>query len=573
MSYIKPYKGQVAVAMLCMLIVSAVNILIIPLIGKLSDAIGAKDFTMLNLVILGAVSLYFIRGVATYGQGYLTAFAGYRLVTDLRIKVYKHLQDMSLDFFAKWRTGEVISRITNDIAVVQQAVISSIMEILPNFITLIGVMGYLIYLNWRLTAVTLFIIPILSWIISKFGIEMREVSREAQKKAADVASIIQETVSGARVVKSFAMEKHEVRKFTEESEKSFGLILKQAQINVTQAPLLAFLQVLAVVAVIWYGAFEVVSGRLAASALISFFAGIAMVADPISKLGTINTTIQNALAAAERIFEVIDITPSIKEKENAIELFDTQGKIDFKDVYFKYDKDGKTILEDINLSVKPGEIIALVGRSGAGKSSLVNLIPRFYDPYRGNIFIDGHNIKDLKLENMRKQMGIIPQETVLFSGTIRDNIAYSKIDAATEEVEQVARLANAHDFIIQLPDGYNSMVGERGTRLSGGERQRIAIARALLRNPKILIFDEATSSLDTESEQLVQEAMDRLMKGRTVFIIAHRLSTVQHADRIVVLDKGKIVEIGRHSELIEKGGIYKKLYEMQFKDEENPNNQ
>ncbi|MFA4967892.1 MAG: ABC transporter transmembrane domain-containing protein, partial [Candidatus Margulisiibacteriota bacterium] len=279
MSYIKPYKGQVAVAMLCMLIVSAVNILIIPLIGKLSDAIGAKDFTMLNLVILGAVSLYFIRGVATYGQGYLTAFAGYRLVTDLRIKVYKHLQDMSLDFFAKWRTGEVISRITNDIAVVQQAVISSIMEILPNFITLIGVMGYLIYLNWRLTAVTLFIIPILSWIISKFGIEMREVSREAQKKAADVASIIQETVSGARVVKSFAMEKHEVRKFTEESEKSFGLILKQAQINVTQAPLLAFLQVLAVVAVIWYGAFEVVSGRLAASALISFFAGIAMVAD------------------------------------------------------------------------------------------------------------------------------------------------------------------------------------------------------------------------------------------------------------------------------------------------------
>ena len=571
MSYLKSYKSQIAGAMLCMLIVSAANVLLIPLIGKLSEAIGAKSFAILNLVIFAAVALYFLRGLATYGQGYLTSFAGYRLVTDLRIEVYKHVQDLSLDFFAKWRTGEVISRITNDISVVQQAVISSVMEILPNLITLFGVMGYLIYLNWRLTLITLLIIPLFSWVISRFGVEMREVSREAQKKAADVASILQETVSGARVVKSFAMEKQEVKKFSEESEKSFWLTLKQAQINVTQAPLLAFLQVLAVVAVVWYGAFEVVSGRLAASALISFFAGIAMVADPISKLGTINTTIQNALAAAERIFEVIDIAPSIKEKENAVELKDIKGKIEFKDVYFKYEKQGGAILEDINLTVNPGEIIALVGRSGAGKTSLVNLIPRFYDPSSGEILIDGYNLKDLKLESLRKQMGIIPQETVLFSGTIRDNIAYSKTDATDEEVKGAAQLANANDFICSMHESYNSLVGERGVRLSGGERQRIAIARALLRDPKILIFDEATSSLDTESEQVVQEAMNRLMKGRTVFIIAHRLSTIQHADRIVVVDKGRIAEVGKHADLLAEGGIYKKLYEMQFRDEEASN--
>ncbi len=573
LSYLKPYRRQIIGAILCMVIVSITNILLIPLIGKLSEAIGSRNFSLLNMVVLGAVALYFFRGVATYGQGYLTSFAGYRVVTDLRIQVYRHIQDMSLDFFSKWRTGEVISRVTNDISVVQSAVIASVMEIMPNLLTLIGVIGYLIYLNWRLTLITFLVIPLLSFIINRFGSEMREVSREAQKKAADVASILQETVSGARVVKSFAMEKHETKKFTEELEKSFGLTLKQAQINVTQGPLLAFLQVLAIVAVVWYGAYEVVSGRLSPAELISFFAGLAMIADPVSKLGTINTTIQNALASAERIFEVIDIQPSIKEKENALELGTIKGEIEFRDVSFRYDKDGKVVLKNISFSVRPGEVIALVGRSGAGKSTVVNLIPRFYDPEKGTIMIDGHDLKDLKLESLRKQMGIIPQETVLFSGTIRDNIAYSKLEASDQEVERVSQLANAHDFIMTLPDRYQTLVGERGVRVSGGERQRIAIARALLRDPRILIFDEATSSLDSESERLVQEAMQRLISGRTVFIIAHRLSTVQHADRILVIDQGEITEQGTHQELLLKNGIYKKLYEMQFQDEKNPDNQ
>ncbi|MBI5699424.1 ABC transporter ATP-binding protein [Candidatus Saganbacteria bacterium] len=569
LEYLKPYKIQIFWAALSMLILSVANILLIPLIGKLSEAIGNRDFGLLNLVVIGAVSIYFLRGLSMYGQGYLMAYAGHRLVTDLRKQLYRHLQDLSLDFFAKWRTGEVISRVMNDINVVQNATISAITEILPNLITLLGVLGYLFYLNWRLTLITLIVIPLLSFVIKIFGREMREVSRESQKKQADIASLLQESLAGVRVVKSFAMEKNVIEKFNQEAEKSFWLTLKQSQITVTQTPLLAFLNALAIVAIIWYGGFEVVSGRLSPSNLIAFFAGIALIADPASRLGNISTVIQNALASAERIFEVIDIKPSVAERPDARELNKISGKVEFKNLTFSYEKGEAPVLTDIDLEIKPGEIIALVGRSGAGKSSLVNLIPRFYDPQKGMVLVDGHDLKDVKLQSLRSQLGMVPQETILFSGTIGENIAYARSDATTAEIESAAKTANAHDFIMGLPEGYDTLVGERGVRLSGGERQRVAIARAILADPRILIFDEATSALDAESERLVQEAMDNLMAGRTTLIIAHRLSTVQHADRIVVLDKGKIMEVGKHSELIEKGGLYAKLYEMQFKDEEN----
>lgn len=568
MRYLSPYRRQIIGAMFCMLLFSLCNILLVPIISQLSQAIGDKNYFWLNLVVGGAVLISLLRGITSYGQGYLMAFAGHRLVTDLRIHLYRHLQDLSLDFFSKWRTGEVISRAGSDIQIVQGAVISSVTEILPNLITLVGILGYMFYLNWSLTLITLLLIPILSLVISRFGLEMREVSRQAQKKAADVTSIVQEKLTGVKVVKSFAMEKHELEKFRQEAEQSFWLTLKQSQINVTQAPLLAFLNILAVVAVVWYGGFEVVNGWLSPNNLIAFFAGIALIADPISRLGTLSTTVNNALASAERIFEIIDIHPTVIEKPEARKIGKLEGKIEFKDVSFSYEPGQDRVLDRINLTIKPGEVVALVGRSGAGKSTLVNLIPRFYDPQEGKILIDGYDLTDLKLESLRSKLGIVPQETMLFSGTVRENIAYANPDAPLEEIIRVAKMANAHDFVSELPEGYDTLVGERGVRLSGGERQRLAIARALLRNPKILIFDEATSSLDTESEKLVQEAMNRLLSGRTTIIIAHRLSTVQHADKIVVLERGRIAEEGRHEELFTRGGIYKKLYEAQFKDEE-----
>ncbi|OGC07083.1 hypothetical protein A2526_05305 [candidate division WOR-1 bacterium RIFOXYD2_FULL_36_8] len=564
LSYLKPYKRTILGALICMIFFSLCNIAIIPLVAKISEAIGNKDFYLLNITALIALGIYFLRGFVTYGQGYLMNFVGYRVITDLRLKVYTHMQDLSLDFFSSWRTGDIISRLLSDIQTIQSTIVGTITETTPNIITLFGVLGYLFYLNWRLTLLTLIVIPFLGIFISYFGSEMRKVSHHAQRKIADVSSILQEKVAGVRVIKSFAMEKHEVEKFHKENEQNFWAFMKQAQINVTQTPLLAFIQMVAILGLIWYGGVEVVSGRLSSTNLIAFFSGIALLADPVSRLGAISISIQGALASADRLFEVIDITPSVIEKPNAKALDIVEGKLELKNVSFSYENDAE-VLKNISLAVNTGETVAIVGRSGSGKSTLVNLIPRFYDVKSGEILIDNNDIRDLKIYDLRKCMGIVPQETILFSGTIKDNISYAKIDATQEEVEKVAVMANAHDFIASFQAGYDTLVGERGIRLSGGEKQRIAIARALLRNPKILIFDEATSSLDTESEKLVQEAIDHLMQNRTTIVIAHRLSTVQHATKIVVLDKGQIVEVGKHEELLSKSGIYKTLYEMQFK--------
>lgn len=568
--YLNPYKKELFLAIFCMTVFTLLNIAIIPIVGKISEAIGNKDFMSINILALSALGIYFLRGISAYGQGYMMNFAGYRVITDIRLQVYKHMQDLSFDFFAKWRTGDIISRLLSDIQNIQSTIIGTVTETFPSMLTLIGVVSYLFYLNFRLTLLTIIVIPILGLIITYFGNEMKRISRQAQSKVADVSSILQEKVSGIRVIKSFAMEKHEVEKFKTENENNFWILMKQAQINATQTPLLAFIQMVVVLGLIWYGGIEVVAGRLSPANLISFFTGIALLADPVSRLGSFSTIIQSALVSAERLFEVIDIKPTVVEKPDAKPLENIDGFVEFKNVSFSYDNI-HPVLNNINFIVKPGEIIAMVGRSGSGKSSMVNLIPRFYDVTEGQILIDGNDVRDLRIIDLRQFMGIVPQETILFSGTIRDNLSYAKISATQEEVEAVAKMANAHDFIMALPEKYDTLVGERGVRLSGGEKQRIAIARALLRNPKILIFDEATSSLDTESEQLVQDAIDRLMHNRTTFVIAHRLSTVQHADKILVMDNGRIVEVGNHSELISQNGLYKKLYELQFKDEPSPN--
>ncbi len=560
----KQYLRQIIGSLLSILVFSLCTIATIPLISRVTQAISTKSFFELNITILIALGIYLVRGLAFYAQGYLSSYAIQRMLFDLRTQLFGHLHKLSHDFFTRWRTGDLIARSTNDIENIQNGIITSITETFPNMITLIGAIGYLFYLNWRLSLVTILIIPLLSFAIKKFSSQMRSVSIDAQNKTADISSILQEKVAGVAVVKSFAREKEEVEAFKKESEKSFWLTLKQVQINVTQTPILAFINLLGLIAILWYGGYEVVTGKLDPANLLAFFGGIVIIADPVSKLGVVSINLQKALASAQRIFEIIDMEPTIKEKDNAKEI-KINGEVNFQNVTFKYKEEQSLILDNANIEARSGEIIALVGRSGSGKTTLINLIPRFYDPIEGDISIDGINIKDLKLQSLRSQLGIVSQETILFSNTIKENIAYGKVNATFDEIKHAAQMANAHNFIIELPHGYDTEVGERGVTLSGGQRQRIAIARALLKNPKILIFDEATSALDTESERLVQEAMDKLMKGRTTFVIAHRLSTVQHANNIIVLDKGKIVEQGKHEELLSQGGIYKMLYDMQFR--------
>jgi len=565
--YIKPMSANIFAALLCIVLLSACNIALIPIASGLTKAIAEKNFHLLNMIAVAAVIIYFFRSLLSYGQVYLMSFAGQRMIIDLRKDIYRHIQTLSFDFFAKWRVGDVMSRIVNDTGSLQNSMMLSVTEILPNILTLAGALVYLIRLDLRLTVLALMVAPIITFTISRFSALIRDAARQTQKKAGDIYSILAEKIAGIKVIKSFTTEQHEVKYLGNEMEKSFWLTMREIQIDATQKPLLELIQAIAIAIVIWYGAYEVVAGQLSINNLIAFFVGVGLIATPISTLGKITIAIQRSLSAAERVFEVMDTKPAIADAKDAVELPAIKGEVVFNNVNFSYEKE-TPILRNINLRTKPGEIIALVGRSGAGKTTFVNLIPRFYDTVSGSVLIDGLDVKKCVLYSLRKQIGIVHQDTVLFLGTIKENISYGSFDATDEQVIAAAKAANIHDFIMGLPDKYKTKVGERGALLSGGEKQRVSIARAILRDPRILILDEATSSLDTESERLVQDALEKLIKGRTTFIIAHRLSTVQIADRILVFDKGSIIEEGSHKELIAKGGKYKMLYDMQFRDEE-----
>jgi subfamily B ATP-binding cassette protein MsbA len=565
LKYAKPYFGLLLTGFICSTVLSSVNVAVIPIVGKLSEAIGKGSFTQLNLFVAAAIGLYFLKGIFSFGQIFFVSHVNQNIIRDLRVQIFEHLQNLSLDYYSKTRTGDIIAIIMNDINMMQNVIVSSFTSIIPDMMTILGVGGYLLYLNWRLALVSILMLPIITMISTRFGREIEDIATRTQEKMSDIASVVHEVVTGAKVVKSFTMEKEEIKKFSTVTDFARKIALQATAINAIQTPLFNFIQAIAAVIVIWFGGYEIVSHRISPSNLIAFFTGVLMLGDPIGGLSGMNVSIQIALVSAKRVFRVLDTHPTIKDSPSAKDIQNVKGEVVFKDVSFKYESNDNLVLKNINISCKAGEVVAVVGHSGAGKSTLVSLIPRFYDPTEGEILLDGKNLKEYKILSYRKFIGIVPQETLLFSGTIMDNIAYGKLNATDKEIEEVAKMANAHDFIMSFPGKYSTVIGEKGVRLSGGERQRVAIARAFLRDPKILILDEATSSLDSESEHLVQDALEKLMRGRTTFVIAHRLSTVKFANRIVVLDKGTIVEEGTHDELMNKeGGAYKRLHDMQM---------
>ena len=570
LAYFKPYWGYLVLGILCTLVTTSVTLVVPWIIGKdLIDSVilKGKDLSLLNLIAVGLLALFVIKGFVSYGQTYLLSRVSYGVITDLRNSAYEHLQRLSLSFYKRKRTGEIISRLINDVDVIQNALVNEMGNLFGNALLLVGILAFIFYIHWRLSLLILLLVPVLTFTINKFSSWIKESSSSIRGKMADISSILQETVAGIEVVKSFTSEKREIKRFQEENIKNLQLSLKRTRILALLSPLVEIMTLAGLIFILWYGGREVIKGSLSMGELVAFLGYVGLVLNPLSQISRAAGIYQQVIASAERIFEILDTQPEIKESSKAFKMPRIKGHVRFNNVYFAYDK-GDRILENINLEVNPGEKIAVVGPSGVGKTTLVSLIPRFYDPTSGSITIDGYDIRDVSLSSLRNQISIVSQETILFSGTIRENIAYSKMDATEEEIIDAAKKANAHEFIINLDKGYNTQIGERGVKLSGGEKQRIAIARAILRNPRILILDEATSAVDTQSELLIKEALGSLMKDKTTFIIAHRLSTVQGVDKIVVLYKGKIEEVGSHKELISRGGLYAKLYNMQFNRED-----
>jgi subfamily B ATP-binding cassette protein MsbA len=561
-----PHSGKFFLAMFCMLVVgfttAAAAFLVKP---ALDDIFLKKSGETLIWIPIAVIVIYLFKGLANYGQTVLMSFIGQRIVADLRYDLYRHIQTQPLSFFTKNPTGILMSRITNDVTLIQGAVSEAVTSILKDTFTLIGLIFVIFYRDWKLAIIAMFVFPIAIYPVAGVGRQMRRVSTDSQVTMGSLSTLLQETISGSRIVKAFGMEDYENRRFAKENERLFKLIMKSVSIRAISSPLMEFLGGLGIAAIILYGGYQVIYGMSTPGTFFSFLAALLMLYEPAKRLTNVYNTVQQGLAGAERVFSVIDTVPEILDRPGAKPLPRILRSIDIDHVTFCYDE--TPVLKDIKLEIRAGEVVAFAGMSGGGKTTLVNLIPRFYDVTEGRILIDGRDIRDVTSDSLREQIAIVTQQTILFNDTIRNNIAYGDIRKSEEDIIRAARAANAHDFIMKLPKGYETAIGEQGVKLSGGERQRISIARALLKDAPILILDEATSALDTEAEVEVQEALNELMKGRTTLVIAHRLSTIRNADRIIVLADGRIVEEGTHEALLAKEGEYYKLYNMQFKDE------
>lgn len=508
---------------------------------------------------------FFLKNTFSFFEAFWVSFVEQRVIKDLRDQVYGHILLQPFSFFQRYETGNLMSRITNDINSLNVAVNRSFTKIIRDPIVIIIFLSLLVSISWRLTLVALIVVPVSGVLIQRIGQSLKRKSRRVQERIAEITTVLQETISGIRVVKAFSMEEFERKKFENRTLKHFKAVLRQVRLNRLSSPLSETLGIGIMVSVLWFGGRLVLSGDLLdPEDFIRFIVILFSIMEPIKSLGELNNNVQTALASGKRIFDILDTPNIITDKSDAREKKTFDRIIAYRDVYFRYDAEEEWVLNGINLEVIKNEKIALVGSSGAGKTTLVNLLPRFYDIEKGAILIDDLDIRDLKLQDLRGLMGIVTQEVILFNETVANNIAYGRADYTLEQIEWAAKLANASEFIQQMPKGYETIIGERGTRLSGGQRQRLSIARAILKNPPILIFDEATSSLDSEAEHLIQEAIENLMKDRTVLIIAHRLSSVINADKIILLDEGKILDIGTHTELIQRSDRYRHLYELQF---------
>ncbi|MGZ3607628.1 MAG: lipid A export permease/ATP-binding protein MsbA [Syntrophales bacterium] len=562
----RPHASKFILAMSCMLVVGATTSSLAFLVKPALDEIFLnKNSDMLMWIPAAVIAIYLIKGVCNYTQTILMSFIGQRVVADLRNNLYRRMQMQSLSFFTKNPTGILMSRITTDVGYVQGAVSEAVTSLLKDSFTLICLVFVIFYRDWQLAIIAMFVFPLTIYPIAKFGAKMRNIATRTQVTIGSLTTLLQETISGTRIVKAFGMEEYENKRFAEENEHLFKLALKSVSVNAVSSPFMEFLGGIGIATIIFYGGYQVIKGVSTPGTFFSFLTALIMLYEPVKRLTNVNNTIQQGIAGAVRVFSIIDIVPDIKNDTDAIELPKILRDIDIRNVTFRYEE--TPVLKNISLSIKAGEVVAFVGMSGGGKTTLVNLIPRFYDVSKGQILIDGHDIRHVTIESLRGQIGIVTQQTILFNDTVRNNIAYGNIEKTDEDIVQAAKAANAHDFIINLPKGYDTVIGEQGAKLSGGERQRISIARALLKDAPILILDEATSSLDTEAEIEVQDALEYLMKGRTTLIIAHRLSTIRNAHRILVLANGEIVEEGTHESLLEKRGEYFKFYNMQFKNE------
>ena len=561
----KPHAVKFSIATVCMLVVGATTSALAFLVKPTLDEIFLKqNANMLRWIPLAVVGIYLIKGGCSYAQTILMNFIGQRVVADLRAELYRKIQTQSLAFFTRNPTGILMSRITNDVGYVQGAVSEAVTALLKDSFTLICLVFVIFYRDWQLAIIAMFVFPLAVYPIVKFGQKMRQVATRTQVTVGSLMTLLQETISGTRIVKAFSMEEYENRRFSGENERLFRLTLKSVSINALSSPFMEFLGGLGISAIIFYGGYQVIHGQSTPGTFFSFLTALIMLYEPVKRLTNVNNTIQQGIAGAQRVFAIIDLVPEIRNRPGAAPLPRISREIEIKDVTFRYEE--APVLRKIDLRIRTGEVVAFVGMSGGGKTTLVNLIPRFYDVTEGAITIDGRDIRDVTVESLRGQIAIVAQQTILFNDTVRNNIAYGDIVKTEEEIVAAAKAANAHDFIVRLPMGYDTLIGEQGTKLSGGERQRISIARAILKDAPILILDEATSSLDSEAEIEVQEALENLMKGRTTLVIAHRLSTIRNADRIIVLVNGEIREEGTHETLLACQGEYCRLYNMQFKE-------